>query len=84
MERNLEKYRGKIFRHFKGGLYLLLDLAIHSETYETLVIYKALYGSCTVYARPFAMFNERVPEGRENPTGQEYRFEYVEPKKEAY
>jgi hypothetical protein len=78
MERKLDNYRGKIFRHFKGGLYLLLDLAIHSETRETLVIYKALYGSGTIYARPYAMFNEKVPEEKENPTGQEYRFECVE------
>jgi hypothetical protein len=78
VERKLEQYRGQIFRHFKGGLYLLMDLAIHSETGEKLVIYKALYGSCTVYARPYAMFNEKVPTGKVNPTGQEYRFEYVE------
>ena len=78
MERNLADYRGKIFRHFKGGLYLLMDLAIQSETRELLVIYKALYGDCAVFARPYAMFNEKVPEGKPNPTGQEYRFEYVE------
>ncbi|HYH02368.1 MAG TPA: DUF1653 domain-containing protein [Bacillota bacterium] len=78
MDRKLENYRGKVFRHFKGGLYLLQDLAIHSETREILVIYKALYGACEVFARPYAMFNEKVPEGKVNPTGQEYRFELVE------
>lgn len=78
MERDLEKYKGKIFRHFKGDLYLLLDIAIHSETREKLVIYKALYGSCGVFARPYDMFNEEVPVEKENPTGQKYRFEYME------
>ncbi|PRR77800.1 hypothetical protein CLLI_21880 [Clostridium liquoris] len=77
MERNLEEYKGKIFRHFKGDLYLLLDIAIHSETREKLVIYKALYGSCGVFARPYDMFNEEVPAEKENPTGQKYRFEYI-------
>ncbi|GAA0720995.1 hypothetical protein GCM10008905_10860 [Clostridium malenominatum] len=78
MERDLQDYKGKIFRHFKGDLYLLLDIAIHSETREELVIYKALYGSCGVFARPYHMFNEEVPAEKENPTGQKYRFESVE------
>jgi hypothetical protein len=80
MERNLYEYKGKIFRHFKGDLYLLLDIAKHSETGEELVIYKALYGDCGVFARPYAMFNEEVPEDKVNPTGQRYRFEYIEVK----
>lgn len=78
MERNLYDYKGKLFRHFKGDLYLLLDFAKHSETEEILIIYKALYGECTLSARPYEMFNEEVPRNKINPTGQKYRFEYVE------
>jgi hypothetical protein len=78
LKRDLEEYRGKIFRHFKGGLYLLIDLAIHSETGEIMVVYKALYGACKVYVRPYDMFTEKAPEGKTNLTGQKYRFEYVE------
>lgn len=37
---NLSEYKGKIFKHFKGDLYLVLDIAEHSETREKLVIYK--------------------------------------------
>ena len=50
-EPELMQQRGKLFRHFKGDLYLLLDIALHTETNETLVIYKALYGNAAVYAR---------------------------------
>lgn len=71
----LKTSKGKIYRHFKGDLYLLIDIAEHTETGDDLVIYKALYGDCKVYARPLKMFLERVPEDKLNPTGQEYRLE---------
>ena len=31
-----------IYRHFKGDYYLVLGVAIHSETKEKLVIYRGL------------------------------------------
>lgn len=70
--------QGRIVRHFKGDLYLVLDFAENTETGEAMVVYKALYGECKVYARPYNMFNEEVPEEKENPTGQKYRFELYE------
>jgi len=81
MKRNLYDCKGMIFKHFKGNLYLLLDFAYHTETNEIMVIYKALYGSCETYARPYKMFNEEVPAGRENPMGQVFRFELYEVEK---
>ena len=32
------------YRHFKGKEYEVLGLASHSETLETYVVYRALYG----------------------------------------
>ena len=74
--RMLHKYEGQVFRHFKGDLYLLLGFAYHTETGEKMVIYKALYDECETYVRPYEMFAELVPEGKENPTGQKFRFMY--------
>lgn len=54
------------FRHYKTGqLYEVLGEAIHSETYETMVVYKALYhcekfGNNQIWVRPKKMFLENV------------------------
>lgn len=48
----------KQYRHYKGGIYDFLYIAIHSETEEKLVIYRSSEG--VVYARPYKMFFENV------------------------
>ena len=49
-----------IYRHYKGQYYEVLGVARHSETEESLVIYRALYGDYGLWARPLAMFCETV------------------------
>ncbi|MEG0306623.1 MAG: DUF1653 domain-containing protein [Clostridium sp.] len=78
--RNIDDSKGKIFRHFKGDLYLLEDFAINSETREKMVLYRALYGECGLFVRPYDMFIEEVSVNKVNPTGQRYRFEEFEVK----
>ena len=70
--------RGKITKHFKGDLYLIVDIAINTETGEEMVIYKALYGDCKVYARPFDMFVEECTDEQFKQYGQKYRFKKFE------
>ena len=48
------------YRHFKGGEYEVLHLAKDSETLETMVVYRALYGEGGVWVRPAKMWNETV------------------------
>ncbi|MFC5707927.1 DUF1653 domain-containing protein [Aeromonas eucrenophila] len=47
------------YRHFKGGHYRVLTLALHTETQEQLVIYQSEQDDI-VYARPVAMFMEWI------------------------
>jgi hypothetical protein len=71
-------WKGKIVRHFKGDLYLVLDVHIeHTETGERMILYKALYDDCKVYVRPAKMFIELCTKEQFNKYGQEYRFEAV-------
>jgi succinyl-diaminopimelate desuccinylase len=48
------------YRHFKGGEYEVIGVATHSETHESLVVYRPLYGEMNLWCRPAAMFAEKV------------------------
>ena len=49
-----------LYRHYKGGLYEVIDTVRHSETLEPMTLYRALYGERGLWVRPAAMFTETV------------------------
>jgi hypothetical protein len=61
------------YRHYKGGDYIVIGVARHSETEEELVVYRTDYGEKSLWVRPRSMFVEKViVDGRELP-----RFEFI-------
>lgn len=56
------------YRHYKGNEYEVTGIALHSETLEPMVVYRALYGSGELWVRPARMWNETVSTGEKRFT----------------
>lgn len=52
----------KIYRHFKGGIYLYRGVAKHSETLEDMVVYQSLKDG-KLWVRPKSMFFDEARPG---------------------
>lgn len=82
---------GDIVRHFKREtvdqesskyLYKIIGTAENTETGQQLMIYRALYGSCGMFARPLEMFLSEVDHEKYPFIHQKYRFEHMNKEKD--
>lgn len=62
-----------IYKHYKGDLYIVEDVATHSETLEKMIVYRGLYEESLLWVRPYSLFLDEV-----NKNNQKYRFELQE------
>lgn len=75
MEREVEIWA--IYRHFTWNQYKVIAVAEHTETWEILVIYQALYWEWKIFARPCDMFMSKVDHYKYPEIKQKYRFEKI-------
>lgn len=65
------------YRHFKGGIYVVTDIAVHSESGEPMVIYKSFDKPHLVWCRPLDMFLSEVDHEKYPDVEQLMRFERI-------
>ena len=70
--RTIEK--GKQYRHFKGDIITVLELAKDSETLEDLVVYEH---NKQIWVRSLEMFLSKVDKEKYPNVKQTYRFEEI-------
>jgi len=71
----MEVLTNRIYKHFKGDYYIVLDIAIHTETKEKMVIYRSLYENGQLYVRPYNSFISAVDKNKYPQSNQQYKFE---------
>ncbi|MGN0664906.1 MAG: DUF1653 domain-containing protein [Huintestinicola sp.] len=57
---NREVVIGGRYKHFKGGEYVVLNIALHHETLEECVVYMQIYDKPRIWVRPLKMFLEDI------------------------
>ncbi len=68
----------RVYKHFKGDMYLVVDIARHSETKEEYVVYRKLYGDGSLWVRPMSLFAGKTDKAKYPQVKQEWRFELME------
>lgn len=72
----LKKYQ--MYRHFKGGIYMVEDIALDTATDKNVVVYRAMYGEKSLFTRPVDDFLSKVDKDKYPESSQTYRFEAIE------
>jgi hypothetical protein len=68
--------KGDKYRHFKGMIVEILEIAKDSETLEDMVVYRHT-DTDEIWVRPLSMFLSKVDTEKYPDVKQEYRFEKI-------
>lgn len=68
-------HKGEKYRHFKGNVYEIVEIAVNTGTMEEMIVYK---DDENIWVRPKEMFASEVDHEKYPDVKQKYRFELVE------
>ena len=68
----------RVYKHFKGDSYIVVDIAKNSENLEKMVCYRGLYEDGQLWVRPYEDFLEEVDHKKYPECKQKYKFELQE------
>ncbi len=68
----------RVYKNYKGDYYIVVDIALDSETLEKMVCYRGLYGDGPLWVRPYREFIEEVDHKKYPQYKQKYKFELQE------
>lgn len=68
----------RVYKHFKGDNYLVVDIATDCDTLEKKVIYRGLYNDGPLWVRSYDDFISKVDKKKYPNISQEYKFELQE------
>lgn len=54
-----EEMIGYQYKHYKGNTYTVMDIGIHTETQELMVVYRNINDE-QIWCRPLSIFNEEI------------------------
>lgn len=72
--------KNQIYKHFKGNLYKIINLGVHTETGEEMVIYQDINNE-KIWVRPLSMFISKIDKTKYPKVKEEYRFTLIEGEK---
>lgn len=84
LEELRDSMAGRRYRHFKGRIYIVTDLAVHTESDEIMVIYKCFADPIVTYCIPLSMFTSDVDRKKYPNVKQKKRFELLSRTRENY
>ena len=83
LEELRDSMAGRRYRHFKGRIYIVTDLAVNTESDEIMVIYKCFTDPLVTWCRPLSMFTSDVDRKKYPNVKQKKRFELLSKQEES-
>lgn len=75
LEKLKDSMVGRRYKHFKGRICIVTDIAVNTESDEIMVIYKCFVDPLVTWCRPLAMFTSDVDRIKYPDVKQKKRFE---------